>query len=59
MVRLPSRHAPTIAYPEHRLSESRPKRDTTRCLKHYLAPEVYTDIRNITTNTGPPPEQAA
>jgi transposase len=59
MVRLRSRHAPTVAYLERRLSEGRSNRDTIRCLKRYVAREVYTDIRNIITNIGPPLEQAA
>jgi hypothetical protein len=37
------------------------KRDAIRCLKRYVAREIYADIRNIVTTTRiePPLEQAA
>jgi transposase len=44
MVRIRSRHAPTIAYIERRRAEGLSKRDIIRCLKRYIAREVYTDI---------------
>jgi len=34
-------HAPTIAYVERRTAEGRTKREIIRCLKRYLAREVY------------------
>lgn len=48
MVRLRSRHAPTIAYLERRLAEGHSKRDAIRCLKRYVARELYDDIQTIT-----------
>ena len=49
MVRLRSRHAPTVAYLERRLTQGHSKRDAIRCLKRFVAREVYLDIRAITT----------
>ena len=54
MVRLRSRHAPTLAYLERRVSEGRSKRDTIRCLKRYVARELYNDIRTITATNQQP-----
>ncbi len=34
-------HPPTIAYVERRTAEGRSKREIIRCLKRYLAREVY------------------
>ena len=48
MVRLRSRHAPTLTYLERRVSEGHSKRDAIRCLKRFLARELYTDIQAIT-----------
>lgn len=59
MVRIRSQHAPTIAYIERRVAEGRSKRDAIRCLKRYVAREVYADIRAIVTAIDPPTEQAA
>jgi transposase len=60
MVRLRSRHAPTVAYLERRVAEGRSKRDAIRCLKRYVAREIYADIRSIiTATTDPPLERAA
>lgn len=53
MVRLRSRHAPTIAYLERRVREGHSKRDAIRCLKRFVAREVYPDIRAITTSHTP------
>jgi transposase len=59
IVRIRSGHTPTIAYLERRVSEGRSKRDAIRCLKRYVAREIYNDIRNIVTATNPRLEQAA
>jgi transposase len=48
MVRLRSRHAPTVAYLQRRVSEGHSKRDAIRCLKRFVAREVYEDIQAIT-----------
>jgi transposase len=48
MVRIRSRHAPTIAYLERRVAEGHSKRDAIRCLKRYIAREIYADIQAIT-----------
>jgi hypothetical protein len=53
VVRLPSRHAPTIDYLERRVSAGNSKRDAIRCLKRYLARELYNDIQAIVTTTQP------
>jgi hypothetical protein len=50
MVRIRSRHAPTIAYLERRINEGHSKRDAIRCLKRYIAREIYPDIQTITTD---------
>jgi len=60
MVRLRSRHAPTIAYLERRIAEGHSKRDAIRCLKRFAARELYNDIQAITrTNSRPALEIAA
>jgi len=51
MVRIRSNHAPTIAYMQRRTSEGLTKREAIRCLKRYVAREIYHDIRAIITNT--------
>jgi transposase len=54
MVRIRSQHAPTIAYLKRRTTEGLTKREAIRCLKRYVAREIYNDIRTIiatTTNT--------
>ncbi len=48
MVRIRSRHAPTIAYLERRVADGHSKRDAIRCLKRYIAREIYHDIQAIT-----------
>jgi hypothetical protein len=47
MVRIRSRHAPTIAYIERRTTEGLSKRDIIRCLKRYIAREVFADVQRI------------
>ena len=53
MVRLRSHHAPTVAYLERRVTERHSKRDAIRCLKRFVAREVYLDIRAITATQTP------
>ena len=48
MVRIRSGHPPTIAYLERRVAEGHSKRDAIRCLKRYVAREIYDDIQAIT-----------
>jgi transposase len=55
MVRLRSRHAPTVAYLERRVTEGHSKRDAIRCLKRFVAREVYLDIQAITASHTPRP----
>ena len=50
MVRLRSRHAPTVAYHERRVTAGHSKRDAIRCLKRFLTREIYTDIQHITND---------
>jgi hypothetical protein len=57
MVRIRSKHAPTLAYIERRTNDGLSKRETIRCLKRYIARQIYTDIRAI-TNTTPTTEKA-
>jgi transposase len=51
MVRIRSKHAPTIAYIERRTTDGLSKREVMRCLKRYVAREIYNDIRAITATT--------
>jgi transposase len=51
MVRIRSKHAPTIAYIERRTTDGLSKREAMRCLKRYVAREVYNDIRAIAATT--------
>ena len=51
MVRIRSKHTPTINYIERRTTEGLSKREAIRCLKRYIAREVYNDIQSITTTT--------
>jgi hypothetical protein len=51
MVRIRSKHAPTIAYMERRTTDGLSKRETMRCLKRYVAREIYNGIRAITVTT--------
>jgi transposase len=48
MSRLRSQHAPTVAYLQRRVAEGHSKRDAIRCLKRFVAREVYGDIQTIT-----------
>jgi transposase len=50
MVRLAARHAPTVAYLERRIAEGHSKRDAIRCLKRFVAREIYADVQAITTS---------
>ena len=55
MVRIRSKHAPTVAYIERRIAEGHSKREAIRCLKRYVAREVYIDIHAITASHTPRP----
>jgi transposase len=48
MVRLAAHHPPTTAYLERRIAEGHSKRDAIRCLKRFVARELYNDIQRIT-----------
>jgi len=48
MVRIRSNHPPTLAYMERRTTDGLSKREAIRCLKRYVAREIYRDIRAIT-----------
>lgn len=50
MSRIASGHQPTADYMERRIAEGRSKRDAIRCLKRYVARQVFNDIRTITLN---------
>jgi transposase len=49
MVRIRSNHAPTITYIERRTADGLSKREAIRCLKRYVAREIYNDLRTIIT----------
>ena len=49
MTRIAAKHPPTVAYIERRTTEGRSKRAAIRCLKRYVARQLYNDIRAITT----------
>jgi len=51
MVRIRSNHPPTIAYLQRRTTDGLSKREAIRCLKRYVAREIYNDIRGIIANT--------
>jgi transposase len=53
IVRLRSRHTPTTDYLERRVTAGNSKRDAIRCLKRYLARELYSDIQAIVATTEP------
>jgi transposase len=59
IVRLRSRHTPTINYLERRITAGNAKRDAIRCLKRYLARELYSDIQAIVAITETRPKIAA
>jgi transposase len=48
-------HAPTRAYLERRTAEGLSKREIIRCLKRYIAREIYAALPRPTTPTTPPP----
>jgi transposase len=59
IVRLPSRHPPTIDYLQRRVTAGNSKHDAIRCPKRYLARELYNDIQAILTTTQPRSKIAA
>jgi hypothetical protein len=44
-------HQPTITYTERRLAEGLSKKDILRCLKRFIAREVYQDLKTDLTLT--------
>jgi hypothetical protein len=46
-------HAPTKAYVERRTTEGLSKTEIMRCLKRYVARELYPHLQAITTATTP------
>ena len=58
MVRIRSNHPPTINYLERRTNDGLTKREIIRCLKRYVAHEIHTDIRAITTTHNNPATEA-
>jgi transposase len=48
MVRLAGHHEPTVNYLERRIADGHSKRDAIRCLKRFVARELYNDIQAIT-----------
>jgi transposase len=53
VVRIRFGHPPTVAYMARRQTEGKTKRETIRCLKRYIAREVYPDL--LRARTVPPP----
>jgi transposase len=51
MSRIAAKHAPTITYIERRTADGLSKREAIRCLKRYVAREIYKDIRAIIATT--------
>jgi transposase len=51
MTRIAAKHPPTVAYIERRKSQGHTTRDAIRCLKRYVAREIYNDIRTIILTT--------
>lgn len=49
MVRLRQRHGPTVDYVKRRTAEGRSKREIIRCLKRYVAREVYRALTDVQT----------
>jgi transposase len=47
MTRIAAKHPPTIAYIERRTADGLSKREAIRCLKRYVAREIYNDIRAV------------
>jgi transposase len=41
-------HAPTIAYMNRRLAQGKTRREIIRCLKRYIARQLFAIIRNPT-----------
>jgi transposase len=48
-------HPPTIAYVERRTAEGKSKREIIRCLKRYLAREIYRHINEAQLTITPAP----
>ncbi len=54
LVRLRWRHPPTIDYVARRTAEGRSKREIIRCLKRYVAREVYRALTDVPADTSSP-----
>ena len=54
MVRIRSKHAPTINYIERRTADGLSTREAIRCLKRYVAREIYNDIRAVIATPNQP-----
>lgn len=52
-------HAPTIAYVEKRTADGLTKKDIIRCLKRYLARELYQLLPDTSSSTASPPLASA
>ena len=50
-----SRDERTRAYMARRTAEGKSKRETMRCLKRYVARELYKILVSTVVSTGPPP----
>jgi transposase len=54
LVRLRWRHPPTIDYVARRTAEGRSKREIIRCLKRYVAREVYRALTDVSADASSP-----
>jgi len=54
LVRLRWRHPPTIDYVARRTAEGRSKREIIRCLKRYVAREVYRALTDVPADASSP-----
>jgi transposase len=54
LVRLRWRHPPTIDYVERRTAEGKSKREIIRCLKRYVAREVYRALIDVPADASSP-----
>jgi transposase len=52
-------HAPTIAYVERRTADGLSKKDIIRCLKRFLARELYQLLPDVSTNDASVPLRSA
>ncbi|MFC7306786.1 IS110 family transposase [Streptomyces monticola] len=59
LVRIGQKHPPTMAYFHRRIAEGKSKREAIRCLKRYLAREVYQVLKTLPLTAPPLPEPPA